>query len=252
MGSPRPKHGSTFLWRVAVAAVSPSRREPVTTEKPNLKPYQDITDPTVAKALAHPLRTRILAALEDRTASPSELATELEVPLGVLSYHVRRLTALGFLKLVKRVPRRGAVEHYYTATVRPRITDEAWGSTPAVVKRSTLSAALDQVGSTVTAAAAAGGFDAEESRLTRAVLNIDEQGWLEVARELEKTAERIREIENESRDRLTAASHDGQKPAAVVMMLFQSPPNAPGASGSAPGAEPKGRGTSKRRPSAKS
>jgi hypothetical protein len=144
------------------------------------------------------------------------------------------------------------VEHYYTATVRPRITDEAWGSTPAVVKRSTLSAALDQVGSTVTAAAAAGGFDAEESRLTRAVLNIDEQGWLEVARELEKTAERIREIETESRDRLAAASHDGQKPAAVVMMLFQSPPNAPGASGSAPGAAPKGRGTSKRRPSAKS
>jgi hypothetical protein len=83
------------------------------------------------------------------------------------------------------------------------------------------------------------------------VLNIDELGWLEVARELEKTAERIREIENESRDRLTAANHDGQKPAAVVMMLFQSPPNAPGASGSAPGAAAKGRGTSKRRPSAK-
>jgi hypothetical protein len=144
------------------------------------------------------------------------------------------------------------VEHYYTATVRPRITDDAWGSTPAVVKRSTLSAALDQVGSTVTAAAAAGGFDAEESRLTRAVLNIDERGWLEVARELERTAERIREIENESRDRLTAASHDGQKPAALVMMLFQSPPNAPGASGSAPGAAPTGRATSKRRPSAKS
>ena len=66
----------------------------------SLKPYRDITDPRVAKALAHPLRTRILAALEGRTASPSELAAELDAPLGVLSYHVRRLTALGFVKLV--------------------------------------------------------------------------------------------------------------------------------------------------------
>jgi len=29
-----------------------------------MKPFQDITDPSVAKALAHPLRTRVLAALD--------------------------------------------------------------------------------------------------------------------------------------------------------------------------------------------
>ena len=29
-----------------------------------MKPYRDITDPTVAKALAHPLRTRILGSLK--------------------------------------------------------------------------------------------------------------------------------------------------------------------------------------------
>jgi hypothetical protein len=33
-----------------------------------LRPHQDITDPRLAKALAHPTRTRILAALEGRTA----------------------------------------------------------------------------------------------------------------------------------------------------------------------------------------
>jgi DNA-binding transcriptional ArsR family regulator len=106
-----------------------------------MKPFHDITDPTVAKALAHPLRTRVLAALEDRTASPSELATELDVPLGVLSYHIRRLTALGFLKLVRRVPRRGAVEHYYTA-VQPPVTAEAWGATPGIVKQASIAGTL--------------------------------------------------------------------------------------------------------------
>ena len=185
-----------------------------------MKPYQDITDPTVAKALAHPLRTRILAALADRTASPSELANELDVPLGVLSYHVRRLTALGFLKLVRRVPRRGAVEHYYTATVRPRITDEAWGATPAIVKQASLGAALAQIGSDVSAAAAGGGFDSEQSRLSRIAASVDEQGWREVAQELEQTAERISRIESESRTRLDEGPK-GEQQIVAVLMLFQ-------------------------------
>ncbi len=139
-----------------------------------MRPHQDITDPALAKALAHPLRTRILAALEDRTASPSELAAELDAPLGILSYHIRRLTALGFVKLVKRVPRRGAVEHYYTAISRPRITSAAWGQTPSIVKHATISAALDQIGHYVSDAAAAGGFDASEAHLTRSPVVVDQ------------------------------------------------------------------------------
>ncbi len=188
-----------------------------------MKPYQDITDPTVAKALAHPLRSRILAALADRTASPSELAAELEVPLGVLSYHVRRLTALGFLELVRRVPRRGAVEHYYTAAVRPPLSDAAWGATPEVVKQASLSAALTQIGTEVSAAAAAGGFDSAEACVSRVDVVVDEQGLSELAQELELAAARIRQIESESRARL-AADGDGQRSAEVVQMLFQPRP----------------------------
>ena len=163
-----------------------------------MKPYRDITDPRVAKALAHPLRTRILVALEGRTASPSELATELDAPLGVLSYHVRRLTALGFVKLVRRVPRRGAVEHYYTATSRPRITNEAWGAMPAVVKQATISATLDQIGAYVSAAAAGGGFDDAEAHLTRSPVTVDREGWRALSRELDALTERIGKIEAES------------------------------------------------------
>jgi DNA-binding transcriptional ArsR family regulator len=194
-----------------------------------LKPYRDITDPRVAKALAHPLRTRILSALEGRTASPSELAAELDAPLGVLSYHVRRLTALGFVKLVRRVPRRGAVEHYYTATARPHLTNEAWSAVPAVVKHATISAALDQVGAYVSAAAAAGGFDAAEAHLTRNPVTVDAEGWSALARELDSMTERIREIEAESEKRLRAAAAAGagegpvdRRDASVVLMLCES------------------------------
>jgi DNA-binding transcriptional ArsR family regulator len=192
-----------------------------------MKPYHDITDPALAKALAHPLRTRILAALEGRTASPSELAGELDAPLGVVSYHVRRLVTLGFLKLVKREPRRGAVEHYYTATSRPRITSAAWGQLPSIVKHATIKAAVDQIGAWVAAGAAEGGFEAADAHITRSPVTVDSQGWHALARELDNLLERITKIEAASKKRLTRANHEDEQEATVVLMLFHSPSEVP-------------------------
>lgn len=186
-----------------------------------MKRYQDITDPAVAKALAHPLRTRILAALENRTASPTDLASELDAPLGVVSYHVRRLHALRFLKLVKRVPRRGAVEHYYTTVAGPRITDDAWLSTPTIVKQATISAALAELGSQASSALTAGGFDRADCHLTRTPVTVDAQGWAEISSELSSLLNRIQEIETESQKRLLASDHGDEQRATVGLMLFE-------------------------------
>lgn len=201
-----------------------------------MKRYQDITDPAVAKALAHPLRTRILAALESRTASPTELASELDAPLGVVSYHVRRLHTLKFLKLVRRVPRRGAVEHYYTTVAGPRITDEAWVSIPSIVKQATICAALADLGTQASAAAAGGGFDRADAHLTRAPVTVDGAGWQEISRELSGMLDRIQEIEAKSHKRLLHNDHEDEQRATVGLMLFES-----GASGPARPAPAAGR-----------
>jgi DNA-binding transcriptional ArsR family regulator len=208
-----------------------------------LKRYQDITDPSVAKALAHPLRTRILAALENRTASPTELASELDAPLGVVSYHVRRLHALRFLKLVKRVPRRGAVEHYYTTIAGPTIRSEAWGSTPSIVKQATLSGALAELGGRATAAAEVGGFDDPGAHLSRTPVTVDAKGWAELARELDALLVRIAKIEAESQRRLMRRDHQDEQRATVGLMLFKSEATVP--SGSAAPRRP-ARSTAKR------
>jgi DNA-binding transcriptional ArsR family regulator len=202
-----------------------------------MKQYQDITDPSLAKALAHPLRTRILAALEDRTASPSELAQELGVSLGVVSYHVRRLAALRFLKLVKRVPRRGAVEHYYTVVAGPHITNAAWGATPSIVKQATVSAALAEIGAHVNDAAATDGFDQAEAHLSRTPVTVDRQGWKALARELDALLGRVDEIEADSKKRMARADHEDEQRATVVLMLFNS--SAAGADGSGPKTSPR-------------
>lgn len=82
------------------------------------KPITNIDDPRYVKALAHPLRVRILAILEERPGSPVELSRLLDVSLGVVSYHVRTLDDLGLLKLIRTTQRRGAIEHHYRAVAR--------------------------------------------------------------------------------------------------------------------------------------
>jgi DNA-binding transcriptional ArsR family regulator len=187
-----------------------------------LKQFRDITDPSLAKALAHPLRTRILAALENRTASPSELAEEFGVSVEVVSYHVRRLAALRFLKLVRRVPRRGALEHYYTITAGPLITSDAWGATPSIVKHATVDAALKEIASHVNAAAAADGFDLPDAHISRIPMTVDREGFKQIGRELDALMPRIQKIEAESAKRLARADHQDEHEATAVLMLFTS------------------------------
>jgi DNA-binding transcriptional ArsR family regulator len=185
-----------------------------------MKPQSDISDPRIIKALTHPLRIQILAALDERTASPSELADELKAPLGNVSYHVRQLAALGLIKLVKRTPRRGAIEHHYKAIGRPQITDDAWAGTPATVKDAVVGAALGDVGTAVTAAAAAGGFSRNDSHLTRTQLKLDDRGFKEIDKELNATLKRIEKIADDAGKRIVKGGDDAAQAATVVMMAF--------------------------------
>ena len=192
-----------------------------------MRPYSDINDPRLIKALAHPLRVRILSVLETRElASPNELADELEVSLGVVSYHVRRLHALGFLELVRRTPRRGAIEHHYRAKARPRVSDDVWAETPGIVKRAMIGATLQQINGYVNAAAAGGGFDRTEAHLSRTVLMLDDEGWKELAGEMARWVEVVERIEAESQARIERSpggeSESTAKRTAAVMMLFES------------------------------
>ena len=51
----------------------------------------DLVDPRIAKALSHPMRARILMILDERVASPNEIAETIDERLPNVSYHVRAL-----------------------------------------------------------------------------------------------------------------------------------------------------------------
>ena len=153
-------------------------------------------------------------------ASPRELSDELDAPLGNVSYHVRTLSSLGLIKLVKKTPRRGAIEHYYEARGRAVVTDKAWGEVPDIVKRALLGATLASVSEEVNAAAAGGGFEREDIHLTTTRVIVDEQGWRDLSKLLGDTWKSIEKIQRDSGKRLRDDSDDAIN-AAVVAMLFE-------------------------------
>ena len=185
-----------------------------------MRAITDIGDPRLVKALAHPLRLRILSVLEQREASPSELAEELDAPLGNVAYHVRTLADLGLAKLVRRRARRGAVEHYYRVQGSPQVSDRAWAQVPETVKRAIVGTALEQAAGAAFAAAAEGGFDGDHSRLARRSLALDRDGFAALARALERFEREVEEIEAASAKRLQQ-DDGGPLTAGVVAMLFE-------------------------------
>jgi DNA-binding transcriptional ArsR family regulator len=187
------------------------------------KPVTNIDDPRYVKALSHPLRVRILALLQERTASPRELAEWLDATLGTVSYHVRALHDFGLIELVRTTQVRGAIAHHYKARIRPRVSDEAWASAAPIVKQAAVGAALQTVDDYARASAAAGGFDRAEAHLSRTSLRLDAKGWEAAAKACEKLLAELNKIEEAAGRRLEKDPHAaGASDAAVVMLLFEA------------------------------
>ena len=183
----------------------------------------NIDDPRYVKALSHPLRVRILALLQERTASPRELAEWLDATLGTVSYHVRTLHDFGLIELVRTTQVRGAIAHHYRSKVRPRVSDEAWASAAPIVKQAAVGAALQTVDDYARASAAAGGFDRSEAHLTRTNLRLDAKGWQAAAKACERLLAELAKVEDAASRRLGKdPDTEDASDAAVVVMLFEA------------------------------
>ncbi len=181
-------------------------------------------DHRLVKALAHPLRMRILTLLDLKVASPSDLAEELGEPLGNVSYHVRFLANLGCLELVKTTPRRGAVEHHYRAIMRPWFRPKDWAEIPRSARGSISNAVLAQIWKDAAAAVEAGTFESRPDRhVSRTPLVLDDAGWEEVVDLLNETLDRILEIQAEAAGRMEDVEDQQSSTCSqVVLMHYES------------------------------
>jgi len=110
-----------------------------------MHPPPDIDDPRYVKAMSHPVRVRILALLQERAASPVELARWLDATVGTVAYHVRTLRALGLIELVAETRVRGGLVHHYRARVGPLVSPKAWADASPVAKQAAVGASLDTI-----------------------------------------------------------------------------------------------------------
>jgi DNA-binding transcriptional ArsR family regulator len=188
------------------------------------RPIENISDPRYVKALSHPLRVRILAILEERTASPLEISRILRAELGVVSYHVRTLHRLGLIQLERETKVRGATQRHYRAHERPRISNEAWSKAPPVAKQAAISAVLQQINDYARNANAAGGFDRADAHITRTALRLDRQGWERLAEVLMDALREVAEIEEDVRARHVEGTGGELEDVGLVMMLFEAVP----------------------------
>ena len=185
---------------------------------------ENIGDPSYVRALGHPLRVRILAILEERTASAVEISRMLSADIGVVAYHVRKLHQLGLIELERETRVRGAIQRHYRAYERPRVSDDAWGAAPPIAKQAAVDAALQQVYDYGRASNAAGGFDRADAHLTRTALRLDRQGWERIAESLLETLRVVAEVEEDTREREAAGEDLELEDVGLVIMLFEAMP----------------------------
>lgn len=177
----------------------------------------------LVKSLAHELRTEILAILNERVASPNELAKELNEGLSQVSYHVKVLKDYKVITLVKTIPRRGAVEHYYRATSRAFLTDRDWHELPETVRTGMSADLFQAVVDDAVAAMEGETFDAREDRhLSWTPMIVDEKGWGEIRSILDRALEQVFKAQEASAKRL-AKSADGGFNASVSILGYEVP-----------------------------
>jgi DNA-binding transcriptional ArsR family regulator len=174
------------------------------------------------KAFTHPLRVAILARLDEEVLSPKELAREFETSLPVVSYHVRELERTGLIELVRTAQRRGAVQHWYRAKVGEPIADRDWATMSVRARREVVGVALARLEAAIASASEQGGLDRADVRMSRETVELDEQGFEEVAALVAGVRERVQNISSAAKKRV--ASKGGEPlQATLSLMLFEGP-----------------------------
>jgi DNA-binding transcriptional ArsR family regulator len=185
-------------------------------------------DSKLVKALSHPLRMRILSRLNEKVASPNELAKELDESLPLVSYHVRILRELDCIELVRTTPRRGAIEHHYRALTRPFLDDDDWGRLPLSARRAVSGTVLTKAFDDVRAAAEAGTLDERTDRhLSYMPLALDEQAWSELNEKLADVLDWAVEQQAASAGRRQDGGSGGPEvQARLTVLSYTAPPSA--------------------------
>ena len=140
-----------------------------------------------------------------------------------VGFHIHELLDTGCIELAGTEPRRGAVEHFYRAVLRPRISDEEWQAMTDAERRKIASLVIQAVTAEALASLRAGKLDADDDlHMAWRVMNLDAEGRRELAAEQAKALARTEEIEARAANRLVEAGETGTSTIVAAMGFDRS------------------------------
>jgi DNA-binding transcriptional ArsR family regulator len=176
------------------------------------------------KAMAHPLRVRILAYMNDRAWSPNELSNELAEGLSQVSYHVKVLKDFELIEMTKTEPRRGAVEHYYKAIERVFMPSSVTKQFPKTAQRVMFIETMEDAEKDIAASITSGRFDSREDyHVSYTPADLDNQACEEAEKLADKFVEDFIQLGVDSANRRAKGEGDGEHiPTSTSLLVFGS------------------------------
>lgn len=173
----------------------PAKRRPKQSSK-------ELLDYRQMFALSKKERVEIFAIFCERIASPKEISDELDEGLSQVSYHVKVLRECDLIVEDHKVPRRGAVEHFYQAATPTLIPPAAWDYLPPTVRKSISANILQHFFDDAAASMEAGVFDEPPGELSLTPLVLDTLGLDEFGQLARDFLESVLELQATANKRL--------------------------------------------------
>jgi DNA-binding transcriptional ArsR family regulator len=194
-----------------------------TNRMPPAKAATAPMETTLAAIVAHPTRARAFTILNERTASPVEIAQEIGKDVGHVGYHVRKLLQLNLIELVDERPVRGAVEHFYRALERAMVSEEESAALSVPEREVFDRYIMQRLVADVARSMDENIFAARVNHIiARTPMVVDEQGFQEMSELHTDLLERTLEVQARSAERLTKSGEDGISTISTTL-LFEVP-----------------------------
>lgn len=168
-----------------------------------------LVNPRIVRALSHPLRQHILAVLNERVASPTEIGREIDLEVPAFYHHIEVLEELGCIERVGARKRRGVEEHFFRASVTLLFDDQAWRALPATLQADLVAAGLQAIFDDAVRGLEQGSFAGDATHLSRLPGVFDEKGWQEAKELMGEALTGLRDIQDRSGERLATSTEPG-------------------------------------------
>ncbi len=180
-------------------------------------------DRRLIKALGHPVREHILAVLNERVASASEIGEELGADVSSFYHHIEELEKFECIEKVETRQRRGAKEHFFQARRTVFFDDEAWQRLPGSIRADFIASFVQAMFDEAAVALDSGTLDGQgDEHVSWTPAQLDTRGWEEATSFMDQALAGLTEILDASAARLAKTGEDGLS-AMVGILAFETP-----------------------------